>query len=283
MPEGPEVTIITEGLNKLLYNCIIQSFKIEPKSRYYNKLPNGYNEFNKNIQSSNITVKLIANKGKFIYWKFSNGCILFQTLGMSGGWFHQKNNNTCIILTYIKNNKSYNLYYDDQRRFGTLKFFNDNTIAINELNKKLKSIGPDLLNDNTFNKHDFIKLIRNPKLEHKNITYVITNQKIISGIGNYLKCESLYLAKINPHKLIKDISDNELIKLFDAMKAKIISSYNVGGASIKNYSDINNKKGEFKYKMEIYGRKIDDLGNKIITEKIGNDTQNTYWVPNLQK
>ena len=37
MPEGPEVTIISEGLNKLLKDKYIVLIEIDPKSRYAKK------------------------------------------------------------------------------------------------------------------------------------------------------------------------------------------------------------------------------------------------------
>jgi len=300
MPEGPEVSIITKGLNKILNNKKIINFEFNNKSRYYNKNLTGYKEFINNIQTINnkndktdITDKTnklltsfklneINNKGKFIYWKFNNGSIIFQTLGMSGGWYINENIHSGIILTYLDGKKEKKLYYNDQRRFGTLKIINNSKQAIIELEKKLKTIGPDILNDKTFTKSKFITLMKTPKLQNKNISIVITNQKIISGIGNYLKAESLYKAKINPHRLVKSLSDTELSNLFDAMKNKIIASYLTNGASIRNYSDINNVKGEYQFEMEVYGRKKDKYNNEIITEKISGSTQNTYWCPTLQ-
>jgi len=284
MPEGPEVTIIAQGLNKLLKNKNIISWTFNSKSRYFNKLPDGYNDFISELTSSttSLKVKSVSNKGKFIYWTFSNGCVLFQTLGMSGGWFQHSKNNSGITLTYLDGSKQSKLYYDDQRRFGTLKFFNNPENALKELNKKLKTIGPDLLNDNTFTETDFIKIMQNPKLKNKNITRVITDQKIISGIGNYLKAETLYTARINPHKEVGSLSLDDLHKLFKAMKQKIIASYKVGGASIRHYSDINDVKGTYEFNMDVYGRKTDLHGNKVIAEKIAGDSQNTYWCPDLQ-
>lgn len=283
MPEGPEVTIIAKGLNKLLANKIIVNIEINNKSRYFNKKPDGYNEFTNSIISiDDVKIKTVENKGKFIYWIFSNGTILFQTLGMSGGWFHHSKSNSGIVLTYLDGKTMKKLYYDDQRRFGTLKFYSTKDNAKLKLNKKLNSIGPDILNDKTFTKQDFINLFRKPRIQNKNITRAITDQKIISGIGNYLKAESLYTARINPHKDIASITDQELGLLYDAMKQKILASYTVGGASIRHYSDINNVKGTYDFEMEVYGRNSDNQGNKVIAEKIAGDSQNTYWCPYLQ-
>jgi DNA-formamidopyrimidine glycosylase len=283
MPEGPEVTIITNGINKLLKNKTIINFEVTDKSRYHNKLPDGFIELLRKLKQG-LKIKIIKNKGKFIYWIFNDDTIMFQTLGMSGGWYNNPVKHSIgLIITYLDKKKECKLYYNDQRRFGTIKIFNNNKVGKIELENKLKSIGPDLLNDNNFEFSDFIKIIRNPKLANKNITRVITNQKIISGIGNYLKAESLYMARINPHKEVKSITDNEFEQLFKAMKNKIKNSYKVGGASIRHYSDINNIKGKYEFVLEVYGKKKDKDNNLVIAEKIAGDTQNTYWCPNIQK
>ncbi len=43
MPEGPEVKIIIDGLNKLLKNKYIKNIEITKNSRYRTKAPNGFN------------------------------------------------------------------------------------------------------------------------------------------------------------------------------------------------------------------------------------------------
>jgi formamidopyrimidine-DNA glycosylase len=283
MPEGPEVTIIAKGLNHLLKGKQIVSWEINTKSRYHKKAPDGFPEFNNELASiDGLKVKEVSNKGKFIYWTFNNGTVLFQTLGMSGGWFHHNKGNSGIVITYLSGKQIQKLYYDDQRRFGTLKFFVDPQQAKLELEKKLRTIGPDMLNDTKFTKTEFITRMRKKTLQHKNITRVITDQKVISGIGNYLKAESLYTARINPHKEVGSITNDELGSLFKAMKSKIVGSYKVGGASIRHYSDIDDIKGTYEFNMEVYGRKKDPHGRVVIAEKIAGDSQNTYWCPDYQ-
>ena len=136
MPEGPEVTIIAKGLNKELKNKLVTNFEINDKSRYKNKVPIGYNDFMLDVLSPYVNVKInsVNNKGKLIYWLFSNGWILLQTLGMSGGWFHHSKKHTGIILSFMSNIKSTvndKLYFDDQRHFATFKFLHPDSARKN--------------------------------------------------------------------------------------------------------------------------------------------------------
>ena len=286
MPEGPEVTIITEGLNKILKNNIITNFEINDKSRYHKKAPVGYNDFLTDVLSpyTNVKVKSVYNKGKLIYWVFTTGFILLQTLGMSGAWFQKPKKHSGVVIEFthsINSNIIHKLYFDDQRHFGTFKFLHPDN-SKKELELKLSTLGPDILNDNLFKVHHFMEILKNKKNKNRLINKVLVDQKSISGIGNYLRSEILYDAKINPHRLVSSLTDNELKQIFKSSKIKIISSYNTGGASLKHYSDIDDKKGLFEFKMEVYGKKKDKLGNKVIHEKIQNDGQSTYWVPDIQ-
>ena len=288
MPEGPEVTIITEGLHKELSGHNLLSFSFNEKSRYGKKAPNGFSAFETTINelkntNKHLSILSVSNKGKFIYWKFSNGFVMFQTLGMSGGWFRKPKLHSGVILQYQNqvSGKVGTLYFDDQRHFATLKFFQGEE-GEKELAKKLKSIGPDLLNDKDFTKSDFVKIFQKPKYANKIIARAVMDQKIVSGIGNYLRSESLYKAKINPHKEIQSLTKKDLERLYQSTRMKIVGSYNVGGASIRHYSDIENKKGQFEFKMEIYGKKTTPDGKKVIAEKIGGDGQTTYWCPDVQ-
>ena len=72
-------------------------------------------------------------------------------------------------------------YYRDTRRFGTFKIFHKDNST---LDKKLATLGPDMLNDPpSFD--EFVMRLR--KKNHWNITKALMDQKVVSGIGNYIK------------------------------------------------------------------------------------------------
>ena len=50
MPEGPEVAIISEGLNNLLKGKEIIKFTLSSRGRYKTKAPDGFSDFKKNTQ-----------------------------------------------------------------------------------------------------------------------------------------------------------------------------------------------------------------------------------------
>lgn len=281
MPEGPEVTIIAEGLNKLLSGCYLLGFEYNNKSRYSKKAPDGYIDFQQSLVDGMVKIIEVRNRGKFIYWVFNNGFYLMQTLGLSGGWFHEeKRNSGCNLI--FKSKETYEIstiYYDDQRRFGTMKFTNDRKV----LENKLTQIGPDILNDHDFDVADWLAIFHKPRNQNKLLIKLITDQKIISGIGNYLRAEILYEAKLSPHRIIHTLSDKELSKLYKAAKYCITEAYKQGGTSIRHYSDINDVEGTYGLELKVYRKKKDPQGKSIKPEKIAGDSQTMYWVPGVQK
>jgi formamidopyrimidine-DNA glycosylase len=124
----------------------------------------------------------VMTKGKFIYFIMDNDMILFNTLGLSGGWVFSNDNITNTEKPIVKHptvheflNKndvenyrlsslnhlnimltleSGYLYYFDMLSYGTIKIGN-----MEELELKLSKLGPDFL-DMNLNSKLFIERIK---------------------------------------------------------------------------------------------------------------------------
>lgn len=273
MPEAGEVRIIVDGLTHLLGGKKLTHIEINEKSRYHKKTPDGFTEFTRALPTK--LVKVDAH-GKFVWWEFANGWHIWQTLGLSGGWFLEPKSYSGVVITMSDKRK---MYYDDQRHFGTLKFIPP-SIAQQETAKKIAGLGPDMLAGDKIDKPGFIARLR--KRPNQVLAHVIMDQKVIAGVGNYLRSETLYKARFNPHHKVSDMTDEQLGHLFDAARDRILASYKAGGASIQHYSDIYSHPGKFEFMMQVYGRKKTPDGLTVKAEKIGNDSQTTYWCPERQ-
>jgi DNA-formamidopyrimidine glycosylase len=272
MPEGPEVTIIRENLNNYLEGFYLIEFTIFPTSRYINKTPDNLLSIKKSLP---LKLESVNSKGKLIYWRFEKNFTLLNTLGMSGIWTKEFIANTSIRMNFILGKENRCIFFVDNRHFGTLKFLKN----ISDLEEKLKKIGPDILNEKKISFQDYKK--RMIKYSHYNITKAMMDQKIISGIGNYLKSEILYNAKISPLRKVEDLEEKELYNLYNSSKKIINKSYKNGGVSIRDFEDIDRKKGRYQFKLEVYCKKEDKNGFEI--ERISTpDKRTTYWVPKIQ-
>ena len=265
MPEGTEVDWLQNFKGKTLETVGIISGRYGKKK----EIP-GWERFNYPV-----LLKDINCKGKFIYFTFvdeSEEYYMFNTLGMTGMWtnVHNKYARVCF---FFKDSEP--LYYTDVRNFGTLKVVN----SIKDLNKKLDSLGPDVLNCDIDWQGFKNRFIGKP---NKTIVECLMNQSVVSGIGNYLKSEILYASKISPYRQIKDITLNEWHDLYYNSIAIPMTSYKLGGATIKDYRQPNGKEGAFSRRFAVYNCKTDPKNNIIIKETT-KDKRSTYWVPEIQK
>lgn len=267
MPEGPEVKIIQTQLSEHFQNQNLEDVSILSGRYSKNKKPVKFDEFKENLPLKCINVSC---KGKFLYFEFENGWFMWNTLGMTGGWTQQQKNH--LRAQFKFNNQ--NWFFNDIRNFGTITFSNKI-----ELMEKLNSIGPDIMTSVGF--ENFKEFLLCTKNKNKTIVEFLMNQKNISGVGNYIKSESLYKSKLSPYRTCSSLNDNEIQKLLISIKEIMFSSLKANGATFKNYTNTEDKKGEFAFQFEIYGKTVDKHGNAIIAETT-KDKRTTFWVPEIQ-
>lgn len=284
MPEIIEVLITAEVLNQELKDFELIEINFI-NGRYLNK------PFDYDLIKNKKIIK-IASYGKFMYFNFENDTYLFNTFGLTGkfSFNYDDNEQIKINLLFKNNDQIINLYFYDKRGFGWFKIGNNKE----ELNKILLKKGPDILQNN-FSNEQFINLFM--KIKNKNINIVkalMDQKKLFCGLGNYLVAELLYLSKINPFLNIKDLSEEQIINLYDNLKQLLVNLYNypfekyikkdiidlhlINLNPHKYFPEIINIQ---KYKFNIYQRDYDDFCNEIITKEIIKDRL-LYYCPNVQ-
>lgn len=243
--------------------------------RYLKKPPEGLANFEKALP---LKIEEIKCKGKFIYFLTDSEWNIWNTLGMSGSWLKKESAVTDPDATHLRLSLTfddgYTVHFKDIRNFGTIKFVNSKK----ELNAKLKSLGPDVLVEDVSDL-DFRSKVK--KHGKKTLPEFLMDQSILSGVGNYIKAEALYLAKISPHRKMSSLSDLEINTLNKAVSCIIRESYRTGGSTFRTYQDFNGEVGNFTSRFMVYGQETDPLGNKVIREET-EDGRTTHWVPKVQ-
>lgn len=262
MPEGPEVRREAEMLSKKFNNNRLIDIEII-SGRYVHKSMTGFEELQKLLP-----LRFVGGgcHGKFLYFILEDGSHIQNTLGMTGWWSDSANKHARICF----HTENFDLFYIDQRNFGTLSWHQNRT----RLFQKLHSLGPDIMQSGNIDK--FISRIR--KKNHWNICKAIMDQQIIAGIGNYLKAEILYDCQINPECTVADLSNNKLQELFESASRIAWMSYNLGGATIRNYRSGDGTEGIGQQRFAVYGQIYDPYGNKV-ERLITPDGRTTHWVP----
>jgi len=268
MPEGPECKRIGESLAKVVSTKTISSIQILG-GRYRENPPTGLDVLESNLP---IAVVGVGVHGKFIYWILRDGWSVWNTLGMTGSWSAVEREHSRVKFSFSDGAE---IYFNDQRNFGTLKF----VYGKHHLIEKLQSLGPDMLSQ-SLSDNDFIACLR--KKQTAQITSAMMNQSVVAGIGNYIKAEALWLAKINPHKYVRELSFEDLSRLNQAVQKIMKESYESGGATIKTYKNFNGENGDYTRRFMVYNQKTDPEGNEVVRELTA-DQRTTHWCPAVQK
>jgi formamidopyrimidine-DNA glycosylase len=270
MPEGPEVRRMAEGLAKRIVGKELVEAQILG-GKWLKKEPTGIEVIREPLERGSLKVDWVKVKGKFIYAKIGD-IFMWNTLGMSGGWRDLRGKHSHFVLRFSDSSE---VFFEDVRRFGNISFYSD----FQEVQNKLNGSGPDMLNSEVPFADFYARLSKSP---NKNICKAIMDQKVISGVGNYIKSEALYRAGISPHLKICDIPLEGMERLCEWIKIIIKTSYEQGGATLATYTDMDNNHGDFVFSFHVYRKDKDPLGNNVVHE-ITDDGRMTHWVPEIQK
>lgn len=155
------------------------------------------------------------------------------------------------------------VYLEDPRDWAKFEWMNRN-----ELDELLAKLGPSIMVKSTTAAQFRDAMRRSPT---KLIVTAMKDQDKVSGIGNYIRSEALYRAKISPKKKVKDLTDQQLDKIWRSVRAVVTDVLKHGGSS--NYSDFHGKSGG--YKFRVYKQKTDPKGNPV--KKLKLDGQTVYY------
>jgi DNA-formamidopyrimidine glycosylase len=287
MPEGPEVRRSVDWLREQLigHECdVVDLGDSGFGGRYAEKCPKGYEGFRRDCWArTGFRVVDIGARGKFVWWELVAGPStkwwLHCTYGMTGGWFRIASLDIKHVVCAVRRislerDPPLTVGFLDQRHFGTLAFISDETVHV----RKLKSLGPDVLAVDVDRDALALRLIARPSLT---LAEVLMDQRVISGVGNYLKAEALWAARLSPHRKVLDLSADDLLRLVDCVVDCAQASYESGGATIATYRDPEGVVGEATQRFACYGRIIDADGN-VVTRERTRDGRTTHWTPARQ-
>lgn len=277
MPECIEVKWTSDCLEHLLKGSELLVLLNNFKSDKY---------ASKELIHSNVVE--IFSIGKQLFIELKNTQYVNIHFGLTGYLSLEENKEYLRhTLIFKKGEDLIHLYYYDKINFGDISVLNYDDF----MNKKF-SLGIDIFNPNLLTLENFKKLFVNKRA---NICSFLINQKVISGIGNYLKCEILYHAKISPFVSVSKLSDSEIQTLYTTIKKVIYTIYLCGFAEereeeyykvyqnlkcdyrsmTKDYLDVNYQLKP--YVFEVYKRKFDSKGKRVYAV-ITPDNRTTYTI-----
>lgn len=241
MPEGPSIVFLK---NKL------QRFKGQTVSE-----ASGYSEMDKSA-IDHIKILDIETYGKNLFFVFKDFFVGVH-LGLFG---------SMLVNKRKKVNASFALHFPHSE----INFYVAKTHLYPGKPSDHFNFKTDILKKE-FDGEFVLKSIREDHTEEM-IGDVLLDQKLFTGVGNIIRIESLYRAKIHPDSLVKDIPEKKLVYLIE---------------TVVNYAyeflDFL-KNDEVKEKALIYEKKICPKDKtELIAEEMGKVHRKTYVCPKCQK
>jgi formamidopyrimidine-DNA glycosylase len=148
---------------------------------------------------------------------------------------------------YFNLNNKFLLIYNDVRRFGFFKLFEN--IKLKEITY-LKKLGPEPFSV-LFSAQYVQKFIKNRK---RNIKNLLMDQTFVSGLGNIYVNEALFLSKINPLRQCRNLERKNIKNLIYNIRKILKVAIDKGGSSIKDFKNAYGKSGNFQQFFNVYGQ-----------------------------
>jgi endonuclease-8 len=210
------------------------------------------------------TIEQVVPHGKHLIIDFSGGLHLRTHMRMNGSWHiyrpgerwkKRRDEMRVVIATDDWVAVAFNV--------PVAEFLNDRAIV---RQNDLRHIGPDVLGD-TFDAGEAFRRIRaRPDTE---IAEVLLNQRVIAGVGNIWKSETLFACRVNPFVRVADLTDDQVYCLVTSARKLMQRSTTA----------------ESRNNIAVYSRGGDPCRRcktPIASRKQGIDARLTYWCPVCQ-
>lgn len=242
MPEGPEVKHFMDQIkwikHKTLNSIRVLNMDGIGERRYRIEVP------------LPVKIKDVVAKGKELFWLLEHGDGIAFTHGMSGMWLEEADPYNRMEFIFGGGRV---LYFNDVRKFAHVVYTKD-------IQSEMDMLGPSVLDKPTY--EQFYEGFGNKNTE---IAKILLDQKVVSGIGNYLRAEILWEAKISPYRRYRSLNEQEKKALYD-------SAIRVSEHHYRYPNDFN---------FNVYEKITDPYGNPVSHDKMSNRT--IHWVKNVQK
>jgi endonuclease-8 len=191
--------------------------------------------------------------GKNLYLRFEGGLVLHSHLRMNGRWQVVARGTPRRGLPWL-----------------VLRGSEHEAVQWNgpvlELVRKAPRLGPDILAEPPDYETMLVRLRSDPARE---VGDALLDQRLVAGIGNIWKAESLWQARVSPWRPVAAVSDEDLRGVLEAAHRAMRTSV-AGGREPRNaYRRVN--------------RPCPRCGTPIRSRPQGDDPRTAYWCPGCQE
>lgn len=214
MPEGPEIRRAADAIAKaVVHQPIVELFfAFERLKPYGDRL-------------TQQCITAVQTKGKALLLRFDNQLSIYSHNQLYGVWMIRK------AYSFPETNRQLRLAIHTEKKSALLYSASDiEVLTAHEIDEHpfLSKLGPDVLDATTTVQQIFDRL-QNPKFRRRRLSSLLLDQHFLCGLGNYLRTEVLYVAKLHPFQRPMDCSEDALWKLAEGAIALSRQSYETGG------------------------------------------------------
>jgi endonuclease-8 len=143
-----------------------------------------------------------------------------------------------------------------------------------DADQSLTELGPDIL-VTPFDDDEFLRRMR--RGDDREIGDALLQQRIVAGIGNIYKSETLFMTQVDPWKCVREFDDEELVRVRE-LATRIMEAGVLDARAITFHGP--GPKGRWVYRRA--GMPCRRCATAIRSALQGDDQRTTYWCPRCQ-
>jgi endonuclease VIII len=271
MPEGPEIKRAADKIAAALVSHSVEEvwFAFDRLKRYESALKDQ-------------TAIAVEPRGKALLTRFENGLNIYSHNQLYGKWFVRK------AYSYPQTTRQLRLAIHNQRKSALLYSASDIEVIEDSMLDRhpfLSQIGPDVLSDSIT--IDLIKKrLTDAAFRRRRLSSLLLDQHFLAGLGNYLRSEIAFVAKVHPARRPLDCTPEQIDALAKAAIAIPTQSYETGGITNRPELAAQLKaKGyrRYQYRHWVFGREGQPCfvcGTPIVKDVAGG--RRFYYCPTCQ-
>jgi len=242
MPEGPEIRRAADRIAR----AVVGSEAIEVRFSFPHLKP-----YEKSLQGQRVTA--IETRGKAMLVHFDGKLSVYAHSQLYGRWYvvqkgKSPRTNRSLRFAIYTHNKSALLYSASEIEVLT-------TTGIQQ-HPFLSKLGPDVLGKGLV-QCTIVERLSSPRFRRRRLYALLLDQGFVSGLGNYLRSEILFVAGLHPTCRAGDLSDVQSLTLSRCIISVARQSYRNDGIT-NNLERVEALKSEgvrrAQYRHHVYGR-----------------------------
>lgn len=192
----------------------------------------------------------LSRRGKYLLMDLDRGAGLAVHLRMSGRLLLAERGSPDgnHLRVRIRLESGRELRFEDMRVFGRIWFVPPGK-SFEDIIPGLAELGVEPLEVLT---GSYLRSVFRNKIQA--VKPALLDQHLIAGIGNIYADESLFEAGINPLRKAMSLSADELDRLAETIRLVLSRAIDLGGSSIRDYTDSQGVNGNYQDESLVYGR-----------------------------